>query len=284
MVFEILTFGFMQRALVAGVMIAIICSIIGLFLVLKRHSLFGDAMSHVAFGGIAIGLFTNVYPLWTAFIVSVLAALGMTKLREFAKIPADSAVAVLLSSGLAIGIVLISLSGGFTLDLFSFLFGSILLVSVQDLIMILIVSSIVLAIISLIYKGLTYVTFDEEQAAVGGLSVKNINYLFIVIASVTVIASIRLVGVLLISSLIVLPNITAITMGKGFKKTAIISCGISACSVIVGIIVSYVMNIAPSGAIVLTATAIFLTVVLGKHIVRKIRRSDINIQDVTMSD
>ena len=165
MVFEILTFGFMQRALIAGIMIAIICSIIGLFLVLKRHSLFGDAMSHVAFGGIAIGLFTNVYPLWTAFIVSVLAALGMTKLREFAKIPADSAVAVLLSSGLAIGIVLISLSGGFTLDLFSFLFGSILLVSVQDLLMILIVSSIVLAIISLIYKGLTYVTFDEEQGS-----------------------------------------------------------------------------------------------------------------------
>jgi zinc transport system permease protein len=284
MVFEILTFGFMQRALIAGVMIATICSIIGLFLVLKRHSLFGDAMSHVAFGGIAIGLFTNVYPLWTAFIVSVLAALGMTKLREFTKIPADSAVAVLLSSGLAIGVVLISLSGGFKLDLFSFLFGSILLVSVQDLIMILVVSSIVLIIISLIYKRLTYVTFDEEQAAVGGLSVKNINYLFIVIASITVIASIRLVGVLLISSLIVLPNITAITMGKGFKKTAIISCGISVSSVIVGIIVSYIMNIAPSGAIVLTATAIFLTAVLGRHIVRKIRRSDINILDVTLSD
>jgi len=284
MVFEILTFGFMQRALVAGVMIATICSIIGLFLVLKRHSLFGDAMSHVAFGGIAIGLFTNVYPLWTAFIVSVLAALGMTKLRELTKIPADSAVAVLLSSGLAIGVVLISLSGGFKLDLFSFLFGSILLVSVQDLIMILVVSSIVLIIISLIYKRLTYVTFDEEQAAVGGLSVKNINYLFIVIASITVIASIRLVGVLLISSLIVLPNIAAITMGKGFKKTAIISCGISVSSVIVGIIVSYIMNIAPSGAIVLTATAIFLTAVLGRHLVRKIRRSDINILDVTLSD
>ncbi len=97
MAFEILTFGFMQRALISGIVIAIICSIIGLFLVLKRHSLFGDAMSHVAFGGIAIGLYTNVYPLWTAFIVSVLAALGMTKLREVTKIPADSAVAVLLS-------------------------------------------------------------------------------------------------------------------------------------------------------------------------------------------
>ena len=96
----------MQRALITGVAIAIICSIMGLFLVLKRQSLFGDAMSHVAFGGIAVGLFTNVYPLWTAFIISVLAAIGMTKLRETAKIPPDSAVAVLLSSGLAVGLVL----------------------------------------------------------------------------------------------------------------------------------------------------------------------------------
>jgi zinc transport system permease protein len=282
MVFEILTLGFMQRALISGAVIAIICSIIGLFLVLKRHSLFGDAMSHVAFGGIAIGLFTNVYPLWTAFIVCVLAALGMTKLQEFAKIPADSAVAVLLSSGLAIGIVLISLSGGFTLDLFSFLFGSILLISVQDLIMILAVSSLVIAIMSVIYRRLTYVTFDEEQASVGGLSVKKINYLFIVIASITIITSIRLVGVLLISSLIVLPNITAITMGKGFKKTAFISCGISVSSVIVGIIISYIMNIAPSGAVVLTETSIFLAAVFGRHIFKKVRRLDFELKNVGM--
>jgi zinc transport system permease protein len=283
MVFEILTLGFMQRALISGVVIAIICSITGLFLVLKRHSLFGDAMSHVAFGGIAIGLFTNVYPLWTAFIVSVLAALGMTKLQEFAKIPADSAVAVLLSSGLAVGIVLVGLSGGFTLDLFSFLFGSILLVSVQDLTMILIVGSLVVAVMSVIYRRLTYVTFDEEQASVGGLSVKNINYLFIVIASITVIASIRLVGVLLISSLIVLPNITAITMGKGFKKTALISCGISVSSVIVGIIISYIINIAPSGAIVLTETSIFLAAVFGRHLFKKLRRLDVELKSVGTS-
>ena len=273
MALEILTYGFMQRALISGIIIAVICSIIGLFLVLKRHSLFGDAMSHVAFGGIAIGLYANVYPLWTAFIVSVLAGLGMTKLREVTKIPSDSAVAVLLSSGLAIGIVLISLSGGFNLDLFSFLFGSILLVNLQDLIMISIVSGLVLVTMSLIYKKLTYVTFDEEQAAVGGLSVRNINYLFIVIASVTVIASIRLVGVLLISSLIVIPNITALAMGKGFKKTALISCGISIGSVIMGIIISYFANIAPSGAVVLTETMIFLIALSGRFLINKNRQT-----------
>jgi zinc transport system permease protein len=280
---EILTYGFIQRALISGIIIAVICSIIGLFLVLKRHSLFGDAMSHVAFGGIAIGLYANVYPLWTAFIVSVLAGLGMTKLREVAKIPSDSAVAVLLSSGLAIGIVLISLSGGFNLDLFSFLFGSILLVSLQDLIMISAVSGLVLLTMSLIYKKLTYITFDEEQAAVGGLNVRNINYLFIVIASVTVIASIRLVGVLLISSLIVLPNITALAMGKGFKKTAIISVGISISSVVVGIIVSYFANIAPSGAVVLTEVAIFLIALSGRFMINKNRRTKLKIENTSES-
>lgn len=144
-------------------------------------------------------------------------------------------------------------------------------------------NKLVLVTMSLIYKKLTYVKFDEEQAAVGGLRVRNINYMFIVIASVTVIASIRLVGVLLISSLIVLPNITALAMGKGFKKTAIISCGISICSVIIGIIVSYFANIAPSGAVVLTEAAIFLIALSGRFMINKNRRTKLKIESTTES-
>ncbi|MEM2761166.1 MAG: metal ABC transporter permease, partial [Nitrososphaerales archaeon] len=136
MVFEIFMYGFMQRALITGISIAIICSLVGLFLVLRRYSLFGDALSHMAFGGIAVGLFLNVYPLWTAFTVSVLSALGLTKLRKSTKVSGDAAVAVLLSSGLAIGVLLLSASEGFTVDLFSFLFGSILLTRVEDTLLI----------------------------------------------------------------------------------------------------------------------------------------------------
>ena len=194
--FEILEFGFMQRALITGLAVAVTCSVIGLFLVLRRQSLFGDAISHVAFGGIAIGLFINLYPIWTAFIVSIFGAIGITKLRESTKIPPDSAIAVLLTSGLAVGVVLIGLAGGFTLDLYSFLFGSILLVSPQDTLTILVLSAAVLSIISVIYRKLLYVTFDEQQAKVSGIQVTNLNYLFIVLASITVITSIRLVGVL----------------------------------------------------------------------------------------
>ena len=199
MLFEIFQYGFVQRALVSGIAVAISCSVVGLFLVLRRQSLYGDALSHVAFGGIAIGLFTNISPIWMAFIVSILAPLGITKLRQSTKISADSAVAVLLSSGLAIGVVLIGLAGGFSLDLYSFLFGSILLISSQDQAMILIITAVVLLIMYKIYRKLMYMAFDEEQANVSGIDVAKLNYLFIVLASVTVITSLRLVGVLLIS-------------------------------------------------------------------------------------
>jgi zinc transport system permease protein len=274
MVLEILAFGFMQRALVAGIAVAIVCSVLGLFLVLRRHSLFGDSLAHMAFGGIAIGLFINVYPLWTAFIVSILAALGITKLRQSTDIPPDSAVAILLSSGLALGIVLMSLSGGFSVDLFSFLFGSILLVSVEDTLMILIMAAAVLVFVSILYKRFLYITFDEEQAKVSGLQVTRLNYLFIVLAAVTVIASMRLVGILLISSLIVIPNITAMMFGKGFKKTVLISVTISIFSVVSGIIASSMLNIAPSGSIVLILVLIFVSILTTNHLIKKAKRAD----------
>jgi len=265
MIFDIIQYGFMQRALISAIAISIICSIVGLFLVLKRHSLFGDALAHVAFGGISLGLFTGVYPLWTAYIVAILSAVGVNKLRESTKIPPDSSIAVLLTSGLAIGVILISISGGFTLDLFSFLFGNILLVSNDDVIMILITDAIVIPVIYIFYKKLVLIIFDENQAKVSGLNVTWINTLFIVLASITIMASIRLVGVLLISSLIVIPNITALMLGKGFKKTMFISCAVSVFSVVFGIVISYYSNLAPSGTIVLTMVSMFLITIIAKN-------------------
>jgi zinc transport system permease protein len=265
MVLEILEFGFMQRALIAGVAVAITTSVIGLFLVLRRNSLFGDALSHVAFGGIAVGLMANVYPLWTGLALSILGALGITKLRQSARVPADATVAILLSSGLALGILIVSASGGFTLDLFSFLFGSILLVSVADTLAILAMAGAVLAIVILLYKKLVYVTFDEEQARVSGLQISALNYLFVVLASVTAVVSMRLVGILLVSALIVIPNVTALLFGRGFKKTALISVGISIFSVVAGIAISYTFNLAPAGTIVLVSTATFLAALAARH-------------------
>ena len=254
---EILSFGFMQRAIISGIAIAILCSVVGLFLVLRRYSLFGDAIAHSSFGGIALGLMAGVYPLWTAYGVSLVSALIITRLKDRYNISGDASVAVLLSSGIAVGLVIIGISGGFTVDIFSFLFGSILLVGVNDTLLILALTGIILIVILLLYRQFLYSTFNEEQAKVSGIHVEKINYLLIFMAGLTVVTSIQLVGVLLISALFVIPNVTAIMYGKGFKQTAILSMAFSIFSVVVGILVSYVFDITPAGTIVLLSIGIF---------------------------
>ena len=264
MILEALSYGFMQKALIAGIAVGLICSFMGTFLVLRRYSLFGDGIAHVAFGGISVGLFLGVFPLWTAFIVSIFGGLGLQKLRQSTKISGDSAVAVVLVSGLAVGVILVSSSGGFSVDLFSFLFGSILLISQEDTIMILALSAGIIATLTILQKQFLHLTFNEEQAKLAGMRTTLLNYAFVVLASITVVTSMRLVGILLISALIVIPNITAMQFGKGFKKTVFISMSISVISVVSGILVSYFLNVAPSGTIVVIAVGILIGTLLLK--------------------
>ena len=264
MILEALSYGFMQKALIAGIAVGLICSFMGTFLVLRRYSLFGDGIAHVAFGGISVGLFLGVFPLWTAFIVSIFGGLGLQKLRQSTKISGDSAVAVVLVTGLAVGVILVSSSGGFSVDLFSFLFGSILLISQEDTIMILALSAGIIATLTILQKQFLHLTFNEEQAKLAGMRTTLLNYAFVVLASITVVTSMRLVGILLISALIVIPNITAMQFGKGFKKTVFISMSISVISVVSGILLSYSLNVAPSGTIVVIAVGILIGTLLLK--------------------
>ena len=272
MILEALSYGFMQKALVAGIAVALICSFMGTFLVLRRYSLFGDGIAHVAFGGISVGLFLGVFPLWTAFIVSIFGGLGLQKLRQSTKISGDAAVAVVLVSGLAVGVILISSSGGFSVDLFSFLFGSILLISNEDTMMILGISAGIITTLVILQKQFLHLTFNEEQAKLVGLRTTLLNYAFVVLASITVVTSMRLVGILLISALIVIPNITAMMFGKGFKKTVCISMSISVISVVSGILLSYSFNLAASGTIVIIAVGILVGTLILKStgILRKV--------------
>ena len=258
MVFEILSFGFMQNAIISGIAISLICSTVGLFLVLRKYSLFGDALAHSAFGGVALGLFLGVYPLWAAYVVSILSALGLTKIRQKFDISGDAIIAILLSSGIAIGIVLISLSGGFSIDIFSFLFGSILLVSTENVIMVLGLCAAIFIILITGYKKFMYITFSEEQAQVSGIPVQKLNYLLIAIAGVTVVTSMQLVGVLLVSALFVIPNVTAMMFKRSFKQTIILSMSFSVFSTVAGIMISYPLDIAPSGMVVLLAIMLFI--------------------------
>jgi len=258
MVFDILSFGFMQNAIISGIAISLICSTVGLFLVLRKYSLFGDALAHSAFGGVALGLFLGFYPLWAAYAVSILSALGLTKIRQKFDISGDAIIAILLSSGIAVGIVLISLSGGFSIDIFSFLFGSVLLVSTENVIGILGMCAAILIILIIGYKKFMYITFSEEQARVSGIRVEKLNYLLIAIAGITVVTSMQLVGVLLVSALFVIPNVTAMMFKRSFKQTIILSMSFSVFSTVAGILISYPLDIAPSGMVVLLAITLFI--------------------------
>lgn len=283
MTLEIFYYGFMQRALVSGIAIALLCSVVGLFLVLRRYSLFGDAVAHSSFGGIAVGLLIGIYPMWTAYVVSLVSALVITRIKQKFDISGEAAVAVLLSSGIAIGLILISISGGFNVDIFSFLFGSILLVSVEDTVLVLSLTGIILIVILLLYRELIYSTFNEEQAKVSGIPVEKINYLIVFIAGITVVTSIQLVGILLISALFVIPNVTAIMYGRSFKQTALLSIAFAVSAVIVGILISYLFDITPSGAIVMLSIAIF-AVTIGLKSMGLIDRSKMHLKKLPLSN
>lgn len=256
--FEILGYFFVQKALIAGVCISAVCAFLGVFLVMRRYSLFGDAISHVAFGGVAVGLLMGAYPIWTALAAAILGGIGLQRLRRIDSIPGDAAVAILLVAGLGVGVIAASATGGFGVDLYSFLFGSILFVSTTDVVIIIGASAGVVVVLYTFWRQLLYVTFNEEQARVAGIAVERLSYIFIILTSVTVIMSIRLVGVLLVSALIVLPSITAITLGGGFARTVASAVLAGVSSVIIGILVSAVYDLAPSGAIALVGVGILV--------------------------
>ncbi len=282
MTLEIFTYGFMQRALISGIAIALLCSVVGLFLVLRRYSLFGDAVAHSSFGGIALGLLLGIYPVWTAYVISIISALIITRIKQKFDISGEASVAILLSSGIAIGLILISISGGFSVDIFSFLFGSILLVSTEDTILILGLTGAILIVILLLYRELVYSTFNEDQAKVSGIPVEKINYLIVFIAGITVVTSIQLVGILLISALFVIPNVTAIMFGRSFKQTAILSISFAISAVVIGILISYLLDITPSGSIVMLSITIF-GVTIGLKSLGLINRS-LKIKNLSLSN
>ncbi len=248
----------MVRGFEAGIIIAIIAPLIGIFLVLRRYSLIADTLSHVSLAGVAIGLLLKINPLITAIIASVASSIAIERLRISKRIFGESALSIFLSGSLALAIVLIGLAHGFGVDLFSYLFGSITTVKQFDVYVIAVLGVLVIAAIIAFYKELFYVTIDEEAAKVSGIPTKFINLLLIILSAFTVALSIPIVGVLLISALIVIPVVTALQLKTSFKKTIIIAEFFSIFSVVVGIIVSFYLNLSPGGTIVLLAIAIFI--------------------------
>ncbi|OGK13492.1 metal ABC transporter permease [Candidatus Roizmanbacteria bacterium RIFCSPLOWO2_01_FULL_38_12] len=262
---EIFQYGFIVRGLEAGFIIAVIAPLIGIFLVLRRYSLIADTLAHVSLAGIAFGLILKLNPMITALVSTVISSISIEKLRSSKKVYGESALAIFLSGSLALAIVLISIAHGFRVDLFNYLFGSIVTVKQSDVYMIGVLGAIVIALLIAFYKELVYVTFDEESAKVSGIPTKFINTLLIILTALTVSLAIPVVGVLLISALIVIPVVAALQLKKSFKQTIIYSEIISIFSVISGIFVSFYLNLSTGGTIVLITLVIFFLTFLMKQ-------------------
>ncbi len=256
-----LQYSFIQKAFFAGSFVAIICSALGLFLVLRKMSLIGDGLSHVSFGAIALGLFFGIYPYYIAIPLVMIASIVILKISEKAKIYGDAAIGIVSAIGIAGGVILVSVSKGFNVDLFSYLFGNILAISSGELILLVLLSLIVLATIYFFYWDLFSATFDEEYAKTTGIKINFINILLTILTSLCVVLSIKIVGIMLVSALLILPSVTALQIAKGFKSVMFIGAIISVISVISGITFSFFLDI-PTGATIVMINAIFFGLAL----------------------
>ncbi|OIO30295.1 metal ABC transporter permease [Candidatus Nomurabacteria bacterium CG1_02_43_90] len=259
---DIFQYDFMVRAFEAGVAIGIVAPIIGMFLVVRRYSLLADTLAHVSFAGVAIGIFLSINPILSAIVLSVVAAFGIESLRNSGRIFGESVLALFLSGSLAVAVIILSLAKGFNANLFSYLFGSISTVSLSDLWVTLGLAVVVFLGVIIFYKELFFASFDPELAEASGLPVKRLNIMIVVLAAIAIALSIRIVGVLLIGALMVIPVVSAMQYGKGFRTTLMLSVFFSLLSVILGLFASYYFNLASGGAIVVIALIFFIASLL----------------------
>ena len=255
-------YDFMQRAFIAGIIIATLASLSGTFVVLKRYSMISETLAHSALVGVAVGLVAGYNPLWMAVIIAVISAWTIEYLRSTFAIYSDAILSILLSGSLALAVIIVSLGGAFNNSLFSYLFGSILSVSEDDLRVIAIFGTMSLMILLAFSKELYFIAYDEEVAKVSGIKVKLLNFLLVSVVAVIIALSIRVVGSLLIGALMVIPTVGALQFRVGFMKTLLIALFIALFSVVLGMTLSYYFSL-PSGAtIVLCVIALFMSTLM----------------------
>jgi zinc transport system permease protein len=266
-----LQYDFIKRAFIAGSFIALVCSILGVLLVLRRLSLIGDGLAHVTFGSVAIGLLLRQHPAFVAIPIVMASSLGILKLMQKARIYGDAAIGIVSSLGIAGGILIASISGGFNIDLFGFLFGNILAISRAEVITSIVLSLVVLAVIVLFYNEYFSTTFDEEFAQVSGINVQKINALLVLLTAVTVVLTMKVVGIMLTSALLILPAVTALQIAKSFRNTMILSSLTGVASVMTGIYASLALNLPTGATIVMVNFLFFIIAFLFRHALRNKR-------------
>jgi zinc transport system permease protein len=250
-------YGFFQRALLAGLFVAIACAILGLFLILRRDAMIGHGLAHVTFGGVALGLFLNVLPLGAALVVAILASLAIMKLKEKAGLHGDTAIGIFSSVGMALGIALATLAGRFNADLLSYLFGDILAIDALEVGLSTVLAAVVVVVILANYRRLMYLTFDREAAKASGVKTAHLDVLLAVLTSVTVVLGMKVVGILLVTALLVIPAAAGLLLAASFKQALLFSSLVASFSVVFGLLAAFYLDLPASATVVLLSFLLF---------------------------
>ncbi|MDE4083711.1 metal ABC transporter permease [Planococcus maritimus] len=270
----ILSYEFLQNAFASGLIIGVIAPLLGVFIVVRRLSLIADALSHVTLAGIAgslylsqsVGALALLNPLYLGIASSVMGSMLIERLRSVYKHYEELAIPIILSAGIGFGAIFISLAEGFSSDLFGYLFGTVSAVSRQDLFIVAGIAVIVLAFIRIFFKELFVLSFDDEYARASGLPAKWIHFLFMIVTALVIAGSMRIVGILLVSSLMTIPVATAMRVAKSFKQTIWLSILFGEISVLTGLVTAFYFDLAPGGTIVVTSIAILLVILAYRKI------------------
>ncbi len=263
---EILSYGFLQRAILSGIFIGLACAILGVFLILRQDAMISHGLSHIAFAGVAVGLFLKFAPLGAAMVMVAIAAIAIQWIRERTGLYGDTAIAIFSSAGFAIGIILVTLSKRFSIDLFGFLFGDILAISTSEVWLSIVLAGTIALIVMLNYRQFLYITFDRESARVAGIKVNRLETLLSILTAITVVLGMKIVGILLVSGLLVIPAAAGLLLSSNFMQAMIISSATSFLSVAAGLTLSFCTDLPPSGTIVITSFILFGLFFLVKRI------------------
>ncbi|WP_075618099.1 metal ABC transporter permease [Paenisporosarcina indica] len=274
MIEALINYEFLQNAFASGIIIGLIAPLLGVFIVVRRLSLIADALSHVTLAGIAGSLFLSqsyaffalLNPLYLGIVAAVTGSVLIERLRRLYKHYEELAIPIIMSAGIGFSAIFISLANGFSSDLFSYLFGSVSAVSRQDLWIVIVIAIIVITFLLLFFKELFLLSFDEEYAKASGLPAKWVHLLFMIVTALVIAASMRIVGILLVSSLMTLPVAASMRLAKSFKQAILYAVVFGEAAVILGLVIAFYLNIAPGGTIVVTSIIILLIVLIGKKI------------------
>lgn len=267
-VMEILSYPFMVRAIIVGSLVSLCAALLGVSLVLKRYSMIGDGLSHVGFGALSVAAAMNIAPLKIAIPVVIVAAFFLLRISSNSKIQGDAAIALISSSSIAIGVIVTSMTSGLNADVYSYMFGSVLAMGNSDVVMSIILSVIVLIIYAIFYNKIFSITFDQNFSKATGIKTEFYNTLISILTAITIVVGMRIMGTMLISSLVIFPTLTSMRVFRSFKSVVISSALISVICFTIGIIVSYIMNF-PAGASIVLVNLVTFTLFV---VIEKVRK------------